>query len=51
MRMRSSLVFGAALAAALAGGLAVSRGLAATGAPTPSAAAEASPPIYEIAFQ
>ncbi|HEV8702084.1 MAG TPA: CocE/NonD family hydrolase [Candidatus Polarisedimenticolia bacterium] len=51
MRMRSSLVFAAALAVALAGGLAPSRGLAATGAPTPSAAAEASPPIYEIAFQ
>ena len=48
MRMKSSIPFGAVLTAALAAGLAASRGLA---APAPSAAAEASPPAYEIGFQ
>src|SRR5262245_60714694 len=45
MRMRSAFILGAALSAALAGGLAVTRGLAAAGP------AEASPPAYEIRFQ
>src|SRR5258706_14906424 len=51
MRMRSSLTFVAVLSAALAGGLAASRGLAAPGGPAASAAAEASPPAHEIGFQ